>query len=505
MVIDRASVFAERFKGKPQILQAAVLGQAPVPGLDPYTALRSLQLIKEEQRMQMAQAAQNPTQSPSLVQQAMQMPQVPPQIMAQMGQMQGGAPQAPMQAPPQAPMQPPMQAAGGGLASFNVPEEDYAGGGIVAFAEPTEENNYSLVTEPPDGGGGDGFEVGAVTPGGMRIAASDIDDAEAGIEDVLSPNYFARQAAREFADSRRSSYVPATEEELARRQRSVFRQMQEEAGPSPLDAILKKYEGMLKEGGKQKDQALGMALLEAAGAAVQPGGTVRGLAAAASTIGRSYGAAMKEQRREEMALERMRAELLDSQRKERMGMSKDARLSVEAAERSKREADKAARDASRYRADTAARMAAALRPQREGAGPKLAEQLAAAEVAFRRDPSEENAQTVDALRKAMDRARTSEYGAGRLGLGETGIATQAETRVSQALEDWKTSVAAKNYRKLLRTDPAKAAELEAAQEQIFRRRFGVLSGQTAPAAAAATAAPAAQTPPPPSGFTLDNR
>ena len=58
MPIDMASVYADRFKASPQILQAAVLGQAPIPGLDPYTALRSLQLIKESQRMQMAQAAQ---------------------------------------------------------------------------------------------------------------------------------------------------------------------------------------------------------------------------------------------------------------------------------------------------------------------------------------------------------------------------------------------------------------------------------------------------------------
>jgi len=40
MPIDMASVYADRFKANPQILQAAVLGQAPIPGLDPYTALR---------------------------------------------------------------------------------------------------------------------------------------------------------------------------------------------------------------------------------------------------------------------------------------------------------------------------------------------------------------------------------------------------------------------------------------------------------------------------------
>ena len=497
MVIDRASVFAERFKGNPQILQAAVLGQAPVPGLDPYTALRSLQLIKEEQRMQMAQAAQNPTQSPSLVQQAMQMPQVPPQIMAQMGQMQGGAPQAPMQAPPQAPMQAPMQAAGGGLASFNVPEEDYAGGGIVAFAEPTEENNYSLVTEPPDGGGA-GPEIGDVTPGGMYIFADDTDR-----EDPLTQQSLGRATLQSLKAAREAERVaPLTPEQEMDMQARYFKRLKEQSGESPFDAFLAKYNITPEKAAKMDREDLGMALLKAAGAVVQPGGTVRGLAAAAATLGETYGAAKKERRREEMATDRMRAELLDSQRKERMGMSKAASDAMERYRKDRQEAARADANARRLEAQTFAQLTAAFKQPREGAGPKLAEQLAAAEVEFENNPSEENARALAGLRRAMDRARTSEYGAGRLGLGETGIATQAETRVSQALEDWKLSPAAREYRKLLRTDPAKAAELEAAQEQVFRRRYGVLGRQTAPPAAPAAAA---QTPPPPSGFTLDNR
>ena len=51
-MIDQASVFAERYKGNPQVLQATVLGQGNVPGLDPYTALNALKLIKESNMMQ---------------------------------------------------------------------------------------------------------------------------------------------------------------------------------------------------------------------------------------------------------------------------------------------------------------------------------------------------------------------------------------------------------------------------------------------------------------------
>ena len=89
-MIDKASVFAERFKSNPQILQATVLGQGPDPSLDPYTALRALQLIKESNAMAMARQAQQPTSAPSLVSQA-----IAPQGLAAMGAPVGPMAQAP--------------------------------------------------------------------------------------------------------------------------------------------------------------------------------------------------------------------------------------------------------------------------------------------------------------------------------------------------------------------------------------------------------------------------
>ena len=67
-MIDQASVFADRFRNNRQALQAAVLGQNS--GVDPYTALRALQLLKESDSMQMAQQGQQPTEAPSLLQEA---------------------------------------------------------------------------------------------------------------------------------------------------------------------------------------------------------------------------------------------------------------------------------------------------------------------------------------------------------------------------------------------------------------------------------------------------
>ena len=119
-MIDQASVFADRFRNNRQALQAAVLGQNS--GVDPYTALRALQLLKESDSMQVAQQGQQPTESPSLLQEAMQQPQ--PQ-----GMMPAGQP-VPGQQMPQAPQQ------SGGLEAMPVPDQMFsaAGGGIVAFA-----------------------------------------------------------------------------------------------------------------------------------------------------------------------------------------------------------------------------------------------------------------------------------------------------------------------------------------------------------------------------------
>ena len=89
-MIDQASVFADRFRNNRQALQAAVLGQNS--GVDPYTALRALQLLKESDSMQMAQKAQQPTEAPSLLQEAMQPPQMP-MGMAVPGQQMSQAPQ----------------------------------------------------------------------------------------------------------------------------------------------------------------------------------------------------------------------------------------------------------------------------------------------------------------------------------------------------------------------------------------------------------------------------
>ena len=122
--IDKASILADRYKDNRGQLAAALMGQ-PVndPSIDAYSALRAMQLLKESDRMMMAQQARGPSgEQPSLAEDAV----MPDQQMAMMG-----APVMTQQAPM---MQQPMQAASGGLAGMPTSDDDYAEGGIVAFA-----------------------------------------------------------------------------------------------------------------------------------------------------------------------------------------------------------------------------------------------------------------------------------------------------------------------------------------------------------------------------------
>jgi len=132
--------------------------------------------------------------------------------------------------------------------------------------------------------------------------------------------------------------------------------------------------------------------------------------------------------------------------------------------------------------------------------PKLAEQLGAAEIAFEKDPSEENARTVAALRRAVQQTKTTDIGGTRAGLGEATIQERIDSKVSTELEAWKYGPGAREYRKLLRTDPKAAQALLDQQEAVLRKRFTPVSGSAPSAAPARSARPA-----PPEGFVPDQK
>ena len=131
MGIDKASILADRYKNNRGQLAAALMGQ-PVQdqSIDAYSALRAMQLLKESDRMAMAQQARGPSgEQPSLAEAVV----APDQSMGLAG-MAGQPVMAQAQQAPQAMPGPEMQAASGGLAGMPMSDDDYAEGGIVAFA-----------------------------------------------------------------------------------------------------------------------------------------------------------------------------------------------------------------------------------------------------------------------------------------------------------------------------------------------------------------------------------
>ena len=220
-----------------------------------------------------------------------------------------------------------------------------AGGGIIAFAA-----------------GGMDKETDALR---AQIDAADKEYEGYDDGDRITQNMVIRaamDASRRAAE--RDSVPEDTPEELARQRQVAFEQLVAQAGPSPITEFLKKYKTNPEEIEGQRRQDVGVALLEAAERAVQPGGTVRGIAGAGAALGKGISAANKARRQEQMAMDRMQAELLDAQRKERMGLSREASALVESARKSKVDAARYKGQADRLEAETNARLAMALRPHR---------------------------------------------------------------------------------------------------------------------------------------------
>ncbi len=343
-MIDMASVYAERYKTQPQMLQAAVMGQSPDPKLDPYTALNALKLVKESQRMAMAGQAQQPTSSPSIVAETM----APNPMMQGLGAMVPGAMgQAPQGMPPQGmpPQAPPMQAASGGLASMPTPDEEYAAGGIVAFqdrgyVDPAYTANSAGAVAYPSSSGNAAMdnpldrllaEAGVTEP-------TVIDDGSQGnsaMRDEAFKNYLeSRGVIKGIKDD---DFTP---EEAKRMRQDTFEFYEKNAGPdiyAPANRRLTERESARS---KSKSQGEGLALLAAAGAILEGNTLARGASKAFPVFAKEMGEVQRANINEQRSIEQMQFALADAQRKERMGNIRGAQAAMETARKAKSDANR---------------------------------------------------------------------------------------------------------------------------------------------------------------------
>ena len=432
-MIDMASVYAERFKQNPQALQAAVMGQSPDPKLDPYTALNALRLIKESNMMAMAGQAQQPTSSPSIVAENM----APPPMMQGLGAMVPGAMgQMPQGMPPQGPRpapQAPVMQASGGLAALHTPDEDYAEGGIVAFAGDEDENEA---------------DSGQLV-GGMPTFTSRGDPETYG---TLASQYPG--AIEDIRNIKYESVSPKQYEEIVT---SDISKMREAMGGGDLyKQLLADMQSRDEERAGVLESGKGVALLKAAAAMAQGNNWVRAFGNAGAEFGTEYNRALQADKAEKRSIALAKFNIADAQRKENMGLLREARQSADRAVTANTAAQKAKLDKAKAVADALSKGMSATKPLRSALGAggekplKVNEQLAAAEVAFQNDPSDTNKNRVEALRRTVDRIRTSESGPGKLGAQEAAITSKENIAAEQALtkhklvnrRDWKKAVEA---------------------------------------------------------------
>jgi len=324
MSIDTAAILAEQYKTNPNQLRAAVLGQST--DINPYAALRALQLQKVAERYEMMQAAlagQQVQNQPSMVEQALaptQPPQMPQQGMPQ-GMPQQGMPQQGMPQMPQMPQQggglPQMQQpqeASQGLAGMPAPEGEYASGGIVAFAG----EDGSLV-EGDD-------ETAAL--GANQIAVEDLMTSPG---DPRAYKQFSGLLGPALQNIATQQYVPISEEAYNKAISKRRTALEQGAGEDPSIGYTQQLDQYDTERQQNLGKASGYGLLAAAGDILEPGGLVRGIGKAAKTYGGAMQQAQAADKAEQRALMSMKYNLASAQRSERMGLTRDSLAAAEQA------------------------------------------------------------------------------------------------------------------------------------------------------------------------------
>jgi hypothetical protein len=348
MSIDTAAILAARYHSDPAPLKAAVLGQGSA-NINPYAALRALQLQKEAERYKMAEAAMNgQQQQPSLVQQALQSAQMP----QQQPQQQQQQPQQGLMAMNQQQQQP-----SPGLAGMPMPEgneEEYAGGGILAFAD---EGLVKNTEETP--------QLEPYMFEGMEDA--ELDNSMGDETSYKSVSEMLPGLMRNIQNTR---YIPMSDAGYKTAFTERRNLLQNEAGTDPIPGMQQQIEQFDAERQQGLGQAKGLAMLAAAGDVLEPGGLLRGLGKAGKTFAGEYGKAMTADKAEQRSLMSMKFNLADAQRKEKMGLNREAIHAADQARADHTAAQRFKLDKNKALATVATGMARATRPGANTGAPK---------------------------------------------------------------------------------------------------------------------------------------
>ena len=152
------------------------------------------------------------------------------------------------------------------------------------------------------------------------------------------------QASEDISSLRKFTPQTVNPADVERIRAARLASINKELGPNTGMEDFRKYlRGADDDRGAALQEGKGLAALEAAGAVLDPaagGNAMRGLGMAGKAFARSYGQAMQADRREKRALAEAGFHLADAERKERMGLMKEADAAEAAHRTSIKEANK---------------------------------------------------------------------------------------------------------------------------------------------------------------------
>jgi hypothetical protein len=314
-----------------------------------------------------------------------------------------------------------------------------AGGGILAF------NKRGLVDESD----GEGTDIASLI-GNQRV-----------IDPALQKKASERVYGLSEALIDRAGYAPKPEDR-AKFEKEYIASLTKDLGPDPYAPQQAYLDKKAANQGQLRSRAEGAALLQAIPLVLQGSNAMRGIGAGAGKLGASMGEIEQAQQVAEDHMVQARFNLASLQRNEKMGLRKEARADYASLQQNLIAADK---NDILGKTNAANILNNVLRSNivRTGAGAggagkkdKLAEQLAAAEIAFEKDPSDENTKIVTALRRAQAQNKTTDVGKTKADLTREQIAAGETKEVRNAMKSFAFTP---DYMEARQADPERADAL----------------------------------------------
>lgn len=253
-----------------------------------------------------------------------------------------------------------------GLASaYNAiptPTAAAAGGGMVAFGKGGI-MHFAAGTNPYDD---EDEEAGAAEDSNNQIPGT---MGNAALQAQLQP--LLLQAARRAANAEPFKSSNETEEQGVTREMEMINKI---AGPSPYGEIQSQLSDLTSQAKDALEQGKGIAALSAMSAIVQGPNFMRALGGAGTAFADSYKGALAANQTAAMETAKMKINLANGQRAEKLGLVKDALGNYQAANKNKVDAYKAEQDANYKALRGLAYAERAAQPPKPAAPVKLSEQ-----------------------------------------------------------------------------------------------------------------------------------